>query len=166
MSAVEGLGRAASSLVDVDDGWLEKQIVRSGSRDSGGFTEMQLRDELGMKTVGGGGGGSGGGGGGGGKRGEVPQASATIAWWKGRQSDVEAKLKERRVNGNGFVVPGFLVKKAPAGGGASTTPPPVVAVGGGKAKKAAAAGGGGGGSKGKGGGLIGFVGLKKPEKGK
>lgn len=82
-STVEGFGRsAASSLTSVDDGWLQRQITRSGD-DIGGFTETQLREELGVQTTS--------------NRGRgMPQGSATVAWWVDRQNDVQARLKDRK----------------------------------------------------------------------
>ena len=79
---MEGFGRtAASSIADVDDGWLQKQIIRSGD-EIGGFTETQLREELGVKTTT--------------NRRGMPQGSATVAWWVDRQNDVQARLKDRK----------------------------------------------------------------------
>ena len=151
-STVEGLGRAASSLADVDDGWLQKQIVRSGSEDVGGFTEIQLREELGVKTASN-------------NRRDAPQTSATIAWWVDRQNDAEAKLRERR-EGNArtdsflqSLVPRVTMPKM-----AAASKPAAVAssskqsnngAGGKKVKSA--------GEKPKG-GLIGLVGLRKGNK--
>lgn len=90
-SQVETLTRAAVKVTEVDDGWLQRQMARSGTSEAGGFTEAQLKDELGFMTVAG-------------KKelpAELANASATIAWWQQRQSDVQSRLKGRRKKGSG-----------------------------------------------------------------
>jgi len=85
-SGVETLGRAAAKVTEADDGWLQRQMAKSGTFEAGGFTEAQLKDELGFRTVGG-------------KKAlpvEIATASATMAWWQSRQSDAQSRLKERR----------------------------------------------------------------------
>jgi serine/threonine protein kinase len=171
-STVEGLRRnAASSLADVDDGWLQRQITRSGE-DVGVFTEMQLREELGVKTTS--------------NRGKgMPQGSATVAWWVDRQNDVQSRLKDRKGNGagNGGVNSNSNgVSKAAANSAGKDKgmnvlqafAPKMLApkVDGGNNKKNSGGGSGSGGkggkkpksnnkvAKGGGGGIIGLVGLK------
>jgi hypothetical protein len=44
-STVASLGKVASSVASVDDGWLERQVARNGTREAGGFTEAYLTEE-------------------------------------------------------------------------------------------------------------------------
>lgn len=94
-STVETLGRAAVKVVEVDDGWLQKQMAKSGTKEAGGFTEAQLKEELGVggeDTMSS-------------RSSELPKdvarASSTIAWWQQRQSDLSSKLQEKRRGGGG-----------------------------------------------------------------
>ncbi|KAL4422647.1 hypothetical protein ABPG75_008844 [Micractinium tetrahymenae] len=82
------LGRVASKVTEsVDDGWLEKQVARNGTREAGGFTEAYLTEEGFVEES---------------RRreDEIPEnlanASNTIAWWQSRQAEVQARLNERR----------------------------------------------------------------------
>ena len=72
----------------VDDGWLERQVVRNGTREAGGFTEAYLMEEGlsgGTRRAG---------------EDDLPPALAgasnTIAWWQSRQAQVQARLSRRR----------------------------------------------------------------------
>ena len=75
-STVDSIGRTAVKATTADNGWLSKQIARSGTREAGGFTEAQLSEELdtlGFKK----------------KDNPLPRRSNTIAWWQGRQQQAE-----------------------------------------------------------------------------
>ena len=88
-STVASIGKVAVKVTEsVDDGWLERQVVRNGTREAGGFTEAYLMEEgLSDGTR---------------KRGDddlppaLAGASNTIAWWQSRQAQVQARLSRRR----------------------------------------------------------------------
>lgn len=92
---VETLGRVAVKVAeDVDNGWLSKQIARSGTSEAGGFTEAQLKDDLGFQsgpTISGYGEN-----GQGGLPKNLAAMSTTVAWWQSRQKDL-SKARQRRV---------------------------------------------------------------------
>ena len=81
-STVDSLGRSAVKVTTADNGWLSKQIARSGTTEAGGFTEAQLEEELNTLGVK--------------KEAPMPRASNTIAWWQGRQQQLNRGLKQAR----------------------------------------------------------------------
>lgn len=80
-STVDSLGRSAVKVTTADNGWLSKQIARSGTTEAGGFTEAQLEEELNTLGV---------------KEAPMPRASNTIAWWQGRQQQLNRGLKQAK----------------------------------------------------------------------
>ena len=82
-STVDSIGRTAVKATTADNGWLSKQIARSGTREAGGFTEAQLSEELdtlGFKK----------------KDNPLPRRSNTIAWWQGRQQQLNKGVKRAK----------------------------------------------------------------------
>ena len=81
-STVDSIGRTAAKVTTADDGWLQKQIARSGTSEAGGFTEAQLSEELdnlGLNTA------------------PPPmRGSTTITWWQSRQKAARQQLRDRR----------------------------------------------------------------------
>ena len=82
-STVETIGRTAAKVTTADDGWLQRQIARSGTSEAGGFTEAQLSEELDNMGIAK-------------KEAPLPRASNTIAWWQSRQKAAQQQLKERK----------------------------------------------------------------------
>ncbi|PSC67135.1 Serine threonine-kinase chloroplastic [Micractinium conductrix] len=87
-STVASVGTVLSKVTEsVDDGWLERQITRNGTREAGGFTEAYLTEEGFTEEA---------------RRREdelpanLANTSGTIAWWQGRQAEMQQRLKERR----------------------------------------------------------------------
>lgn len=81
-STVDSIGRSAVKATTSDDGWLTKQIARSGTSEAGGFTEAQLSEELNSLGVK--------------KDTPMPRASNTIAWWQSRQQQLNKGIKQAR----------------------------------------------------------------------
>ena len=101
-STVDSIGRTAVKATTVDNGWLSKQIARSGTNEAGGFTEAQLSEELdtlGVKK----------------KENPMPRTSNTIAWWQGRQQQLNKGVKRAKKtlgSGAGGKLDGFFSKKS------------------------------------------------------
>jgi len=81
-STVETFGRAASKVTEAGDGWLLRQIARSGTSEAGGFTEAQLSEELEKEMTR--------------NSGPIPTRSNTMVWWQSRQKAAQEQLKDRR----------------------------------------------------------------------
>lgn len=84
-STVETFGRVAAKATVVEDGWLQRQMARSGTSEAGGFTEAQLKEELEDLTLGR-------------VRSDEPRpnVSNTVAWWQSRQKSAQEQLRSRR----------------------------------------------------------------------
>ena len=99
-STVDSIGRTAVKATTADNGWLSKQIARSGTREAGGFTEAQLSEELdtlGFKK----------------KENPMPRTSNTIAWWQGRQQQLNKGVKRaKKTLGSGAGGKGFFSRKS------------------------------------------------------
>jgi serine/threonine protein kinase len=82
-STVDSIGRSAVKATTADNGWLSKQIARSGTTEAGGFTEAQLSEELGNLGA---------------RKNDmpVPRASNTIVWWQSRQQQLNKGIKRAR----------------------------------------------------------------------
>jgi serine/threonine protein kinase len=81
-STVDSIGRTAVKVTTADNGWLQRQIARSGTIEAGGFTEAQLSEELSNLGVK--------------KDVPLPRASNTIAWWQSRQQQLNKGIKSAR----------------------------------------------------------------------
>lgn len=99
-STVDSIGRTAVKATTADNGWLSKQIARSGTSEAGGFTEAQLSEELdtlGVKK----------------KENPMPRTSNTIAWWQGRQQQLNKGVKRaKKTLGSGAGGKGFFSRKS------------------------------------------------------